>query len=161
MFLPQQPAQCTNASAALLLLAEPRSRGPSELVKLIWDPFTARKPDVQLTSELIQKLRPFLLYMAVYGRCTPSDRCSLFEQLHLEFSSAARYLVREVEGTTQHGLSINRCTEETAGFLPHKFKQSNIIIHWLLLLLMYWNNVPVFKIILNDFPENMNSTKLQ
>lgn len=60
--------------------------------------------------------------LVVYGRRAPSDSCGLFLDLYPDFDNR-RYALREIDSSESgRDNSISRCTIQTDGFLPEKFK---------------------------------------
>ena len=80
---------------------------------------TSSRPFLKLRDHLpiIQK---HLVDLVVYNRRGISERCSVFEELVHSFTNKD-YVLREFD-TANKDLSLNRCTAETASFLPEAFK---------------------------------------
>lgn len=71
--------------------------------------------DEQLTKFLNENLIDLVIYS---GKCD-SDSCDIFEILHPAFAKR-KYVIRDFD--FKQDLTLNRCTIETDGFIPEKFK---------------------------------------
>ena len=88
---------------------------------------TKREPVLKLKNnkELKLFLSEHLVDLVVYSRMAPTDGCTVFDDLLSNFVTPHKrqYLLREFD-TKSGSLTLNRCTSELAGFLPHRFKLS-------------------------------------
>lgn len=83
---------------------------------------TKKRNYILMTSELKQLLKTILVDLIVYGKRAPYDRCNFFEEIYPPYRNK-KYVLREfddVSGGTDY--SLNRCTFESDGFLPEKFR---------------------------------------
>ena len=78
------------------------------------------KNTILLDDSLIEFLKVYLVDSEKHD----SDRCNIFEELHAPFAQN-KYAIREFSFKDGKDLSLNRCTIETEGFIPEKFKLGN------------------------------------
>lgn len=86
--------------------------------------FTISKSQVfiQLNEELKNIIKDNLVDLVVYGRRAPYDSCELFLDLYPGYANR-KYVLREFDlAKKQRDITLNRCTLETNGFLPEKYK---------------------------------------
>lgn len=82
------------------------------------------KNTILINDSLIEYLKVYLVDLVVYSEKHDSDRCNIFEELHAPFAQK-KYAIREFSFKDGKDLSLNRCTVETEGFIPEKFKLGN------------------------------------
>ncbi len=89
---------------------------------------TAEKPSVVVTTAVLETMKQYLVDMVVYGRKAPTDRCTIFEDLHEEWRrppyQPARYILRDWDKTNFPDRSLSRCTDSKDTFQPRHFKLS-------------------------------------
>ena len=70
---------------------------------------------------MIENIRNSLTDLVVFGRRAQTNGCSIFLSICPDFISN-EYLLREYDTAADGDLSLNRCTMETAPFMPKKFQ---------------------------------------
>lgn len=76
---------------------------------------------IKIDDEVKDILKNNLVDLVVYGRRTEYDRCNIFEEIYPAFINK-KYTLREFDISNGNDHSLNRCTLESNGFLPEKFK---------------------------------------
>lgn len=80
---------------------------------------------ITLNEELKNVIKDNIVDLIVYGRRAPYDSCELFLDLYPDYTNR-KYVLREFDiAKKQREITLNRCTLETCGFLPEKFKLGN------------------------------------
>lgn len=84
---------------------------------------TDKSPYISLTPDIKKLISDNLKDIVVYGRRANAEKCDIFEELHTNFVNT-QYILREFDVPTDiiNDYSLNRCTSETASFMPEKFK---------------------------------------
>lgn len=77
------------------------------------------KNNIPLDDQLIEFLKENLIDLVIYSEKSNSDKCDIFEILHSSFAQK-KYVLREFD--FKKDISLNRCTIESEGFIPEKFK---------------------------------------
>lgn len=77
------------------------------------------KNSIPLDDQLIEFLKENLIDLVIYSEKFGPDKCNIFEVLHAPFAQK-KHVLREFD--LKQDLSLNRCTIETDGFIPEKFK---------------------------------------
>lgn len=77
------------------------------------------KNTIIIDEKLNVFLKNNLIDLLVYSEKCDRDRCNIFEELHPAFTKK-KYTLREFN--FKNDISLNRCTIETDGFIPEKFR---------------------------------------
>lgn len=88
------------------------------------DPMSSIQLNKKNTIFIDENLKEFLVNnlidLVVYSEKCDRDRCKIFEDFHSGFTNK-KYTLREFKFKSTD-ISLNRCTVETDGFIPEKFK---------------------------------------
>lgn len=79
------------------------------------------KNSIIIDDKLNEFLKNNLIDLVVYSEKSDRDRCDIFEELHPPFAQK-KYTLREFSFKRGSDISLNRCTIESDGFVPEKFK---------------------------------------
>lgn len=79
------------------------------------------KNTIVIDDKLKEFLKNNLIDLVVYSEKFDRDRCNIFEELYPAFAQK-KYTLREFNFKKGTDISLNRCTIESDGFIPEKFK---------------------------------------
>lgn len=87
---------------------------------------TEKKNCINLNDDMIETIKNNLVDMVVFtSKRHDRSRCDVFEQLHPSFVNR-NYILRELptQNTEDSGndITLNRCADESGGFIPEKIK---------------------------------------
>ncbi len=85
-------------------------------------------PSVPVTPTVLETMKKYLVDMIVYGRKAPTDRCTIFEDLHTEWQKElcqpSRYILHDWDKKNFPDRSLSHCTDSRYSFQPRHFKLS-------------------------------------
>lgn len=77
---------------------------------------------IPINERVAETLKKYLVDLVIFGEKVPCDRCELLEKIHSDFATK-KYMLRELANNLNgDDISLNRCSIESVGFLPEKFK---------------------------------------
>lgn len=81
---------------------------------------------LSIDQNLMELLKKYLIDLVVLSVKAQCDECKFIERIYNDFAGK-KYILREVQANRVNinDISLNRCTIETAGFLPDSFKLGN------------------------------------
>lgn len=83
---------------------------------------TKKTNRLRIDDKITEQMKNNLVDLVVYGGEVPCDKCALFEMIHNSFVNK-KYTLRDFPANTgKKDITLNRCTLETGGFLPEKYK---------------------------------------
>lgn len=98
---------------AIGLLHDERKNNPFDKFKL-----SKKQPSIKIDDEILEQLKEYLEDLVVYGESNSCSKCEIFEKIKNEFSQ--KYILRDF--TMKTDITLNRCTVQSSGFLPERFK---------------------------------------
>lgn len=86
-----------------------------------------KQPFIKISDSIIDQLKKHLIDLVIYApeKECECNKCDVFEIVHEEFLSKDYTLHEIVMNAEKSDISLNRCTVESEGFLPQKFKLGN------------------------------------
>lgn len=86
---------------------------------------TQKQQYIAINERIAEILNKYLVDLVVYGEKVPCSKCELIEKIHSDFTTK-KYMLRELQTNSKgKDISLNRCSIESVGFLPEKFKLGN------------------------------------
>lgn len=106
---------------AIILLHDSESLNPFDVFVL-----TKKNTYYIIGDRMLAILKQYTIDMVVYTEKAECDECEMVEIIHSEYAEK-RYTLRETMTNLQRqDISLNRCTLESIGFVPEKFKIGTI-----------------------------------